>query len=163
MTSWRPAYVGVGSNLGDSRALVTSAIDRIAAWPSTRNLLRAPLYRTPPFGPVAQPDFVNSVAAFLTTLDAHALLAELRAIEHALGREPARERWGPRAIDLDLLARGAERIADEVLTLPHPGIAERAFVLLPLADVAPGLVVPGVGVVAELRRRVADDGIVRLP
>jgi 2-amino-4-hydroxy-6-hydroxymethyldihydropteridine diphosphokinase len=162
MTRWRPAYVGVGSNLGDSRALVATAIDRLAALPSTRQLLRAPLYRTPPFGPVAQPDFINSAAGFLTRLDPHALLAELHTIERALGRAPEQERWGPRAIDLDLLALGSERIADESLVLPHPGIAERAFVLWPLADIAPGLYVPGVGLVAELRRRVAGDGIERL-
>ncbi|MGE0582293.1 MAG: 2-amino-4-hydroxy-6-hydroxymethyldihydropteridine diphosphokinase [Steroidobacteraceae bacterium] len=162
MTHWRPAYVGVGGNLGDSRALVIAAIDRIGALPSTSHLLRAPLYRTPPFGPVVQPDFVNSAVGFLTQLDAHALLAELHAIERALGREPARERWGPRAIDLDLLVLGSERLADETLVLPHPGIAERGFVLLPLADVAPGLYVPGAGLVAELRRRVPTDGIERL-
>lgn len=162
MRHWRPAYVGVGSNLGDSRALVETAMDRLAAVPSIRHLIRAPLYRTPPFGPVPQPDFVNSAAGFLTDLDPHALLAELRAIERALGREPARERWGPRIIDLDLLALGNERIADETLTLPHPGIAQRAFVLLPLAEIAPGLDVPGVGAVAELRRRVDARGIERL-
>ncbi len=162
MTLWRPAYVGVGSNLGDSRALVTAAIDRIDALPSTRHLVRAPLYRTVPFGPVTQPDFVNSAAGFLTSLEAHALLAALRAIELALGREPARVRWGPRTIDLDLLMLGSERITDESLELPHPGIAGRAFVLLPLAAIAPHLVVPGVGAVAELQRWVATGGIERL-
>lgn len=162
MTLWRPAYVGVGSNLGDSRALVTAAIDCVEGLPSTRHLARAPLYRAPPFGPVAQPHFINSAAGFLTSLGAHALLAELRAIERALGREPARVRWGPRLIDLDLLVFGSERIADETLTLPHPGIAGRGFVLLPLAVIAPHLVVPGVGAVAELQRQVATGGIERL-
>lgn len=162
MTLWRPAYVGVGSNLGDSRRLVAAAIDRLAALPATRNLIRAPLYRTPPFGPVAQPDFVNSAAGFLTTLGGHALLAELRTIERELGREPVRERWGPRAIDLDLLVLGSERLEDDTLTLPHPGIAERAFVLWPLADIAPDLEVPGVGTIKALRQRVSAAGIERL-
>lgn len=162
MTLWRPAYVGVGSNLGDSSALVAAAIDRVAALAGARCLIRAPLYRTPPFGPVAQPDFVNSAAGFLTTLTAPALLAELRTIERELGREPARVRWGPRVIDLDLLVLGSESCEGDALTLPHPGIAERAFVLLPLADIAPDLVVPGVGIVAELRQRISADGVERL-
>lgn len=163
MTHWRPAYVGIGANLGDSARQVVAARERLAATPGIASAVCAPLYRTPPYGPVAQPRFVNSVAGFLTTLDAHALLAVLRGIERALGREPVRERWGPRTIDLDLLVLGRERIADERLTLPHPGIAERAFVLVPLADVAPDLEVPGVGIVRELRRRVATEGIERLP
>ncbi len=162
MTPWRPAYVGVGSNLGDSRALVATAIDRLAALSSTRHLVRAPLFRTPPFGPVAQPDFVNSAAGFLTSLDAHTLLGELQAIERDLGRAPATVRWGPRAIDLDLLALGSERVADGVLVLPHPGIVARAFVLLPLAAIAPDLHLPGVGIVAQLLRGVDADGIEQL-
>lgn len=162
MTLWRPAYVGVGSNLGDSRALVRAAIDRLAGLPSTRNLLRAPHYRTAPFGPVAQPDFVNSAAGFLTSLDALTLLGELRAIELDLGREPGRVRWGPRLIDLDLLVLGRERSVDERLALPHPGIAERAFVLYPLAEIAPALDVPGVGSVSALLAKLPGGGVERL-
>lgn len=163
MTHWRPAYIGVGSNLGDSRGLVAAALDRVAALPAVSHLLRAPHYRTRPFGPVVQPDFINSAAGFLTTLGPHELLAALRDIERELGREPARERWGPRVIDLDLLVLGRERVSDAVLTLPHPGIAQRAFVLLPLADIAPSLEVPRVGLVAELLRAVAIEGAERLP
>ncbi|MBV6417249.1 MAG: 2-amino-4-hydroxy-6-hydroxymethyldihydropteridine pyrophosphokinase [Steroidobacteraceae bacterium] len=163
MIPWRPAYVGIGSNLGDSVRLVVAAFDSLAAAPGIASLVRAPLYRTPPFGPVAQPHFVNSAAGFLTTLDARALFATLRAIERALGREPARVRWGPRTIDLDLLVLGRERIAEEALQLPHPGIGERAFVLLPLAAIAPDLEIPGMGTVRELRDQVAADGIERLP
>lgn len=162
MTHWRPAYVGVGSNLGDSRGLVAAAVDRVAALESVSHLVGAPLYRTRPFGPVAQPDFINTAAGFLTTLAPHALLAALRDIECGLGREPARERWGPRLIDLDLLVLGSERVADDRLTLPHPGIAQRAFVLLPLADIAPSLAVPGVGIVGELLRAVPVDDAERL-
>ncbi len=86
MTLWRPAYVGVGSNLGDSARLVTHAIDRLAASPGVASVVRAPLYRTPPFGPVSQPHFVNSAAGLLTTLAARALLSLLRAIELDIGR-----------------------------------------------------------------------------
>lgn len=163
MTHWRPAYVGVGSNLGDPGAQVRAAIDRLAALPTTRHLLRAPLYRTAPFGPVAQAEFTNSAAGFLTSLDAHALLEALRAIERELGREPARVRWGPRMIDLDLLVLGRERISDAQLTLPHPGIAERAFVLVPLAAIAPTLDVPGVGRVSSLLARLPAGGVEALP
>ena len=162
MTRWRPAYIGLGSNLGDSRGLVSAAFERIASLAAVTHLVRAPLYRTRPFGPVEQPDFINSAAGLLTTLDAHALLAALRAIETGLGREPARVRWGPRAIDLDLLVLDGERVADATLTLPHPGIAQRAFVLLPLADIAPTLAVPGVGIVGELLQAVSTEGAERL-
>lgn len=163
MTHWRPAYVGVGSNLGDSRGLVAAAVDRIAGLVAISHLVRAPLYRTRPFGPIEQPDFINSAAGFLTNLAPHVLLAALRDIERDLGREPARVRWGPRAIDLDLLVLGSEHVSDAVLTLPHPGIAQRAFVLLPLADIAPTLDVPGVGIVGRLLRAVSADGAERLP
>jgi 2-amino-4-hydroxy-6-hydroxymethyldihydropteridine diphosphokinase len=111
---------------------------------------------------VVQPAFVNAAAGLLTQLDPEVLLAELRRIERALGREPPRERWAPRVIDLDLLVMGSEIRATDSLTLPHPGIAERDFVLYPLADIAPDLEVPGLGSVAALRARVADRGIARL-
>jgi 2-amino-4-hydroxy-6-hydroxymethyldihydropteridine diphosphokinase len=138
-------------------------MDRVAALASVSHFVRAPDYRTRPFGPVAQPDFVNSAAGFLTTLGPHELLAALRDIERELGREPATERWGPRAIDLDLLVLGNMRLSDAVVTLPHPGIAQRAFVLLPLTDIAPSLEVPGVGIVSGLLRAVSTEGAERLP
>ena len=109
-------------------------------------------------GPVAQADFCNAAAGLLTQLDADALLAALRALELSLGREPARERWGPRVIDLDLLVYGNERCQSAALTLPHPGIAERSFVVRPLCDYAAELVVPGLGRVADLAAKLpADD------
>jgi 2-amino-4-hydroxy-6-hydroxymethyldihydropteridine diphosphokinase len=117
------------------------------------------LYRSHPFGPVAQPDFVNAVAGTLTGLDAPTLLAELRAIETAMGRPLERQRWGPRVIDLDLLAYGRERRTSEALTLPHPGIVERNFVLYPLAEIAPDLELPGLGRVAELAGAVTSEGL----
>jgi 2-amino-4-hydroxy-6-hydroxymethyldihydropteridine diphosphokinase len=98
----------------------------------------------------------------LTRLTPEELLAELRALERALGREPPRERWGPRVIDLDLLVVGREMRATESLTLPHAGIAARDFVLYPLADIAPELDVPGAGRVLALRNRVANRGLERL-
>jgi len=156
--TWIPAYVGIGSNLGDSRSRVEAAFDALGAIPETRLMARSRLYRTRPFGPVQQGDFVNAAAGLLTRLTALELLAALRAIEVAHGRIRA-ERWGPRTLDLDLLVYGDRRIAGDELVVPHPGIAERGFVLAPLNDIAPSLDVPGVGRVEELLRRLPDDGI----
>lgn len=155
---WVPAYVGIGSNMGDSTARVRNAFDALAGLPRTRLIARSRLYRTRPFGPVPQGDFINAVAGLLTQLDAHALLEGLRGIEQSAGRVRS-ERWGPRTLDLDLLVFGAERVQTEQLTVPHPGIAERGFVLAPLHDVAPALDVPGAGRVEVLLRQLADDGI----
>jgi 2-amino-4-hydroxy-6-hydroxymethyldihydropteridine diphosphokinase len=159
---WLPAYVGVGSNLEDPAAQVRRALDALAELPGTVLVARSPLYRTKPFGEVVQPAFVNAVAGLLSRRTPEELLADLRALERALGREPPRERWGPRIIDLDLLVVGRETRATDSLSLPHPGIAARDFVLHPLADIAPDLDVPGLGRVAQLRDAVANRGIERL-
>ena len=162
MDVWQPAYVGVGSNLDDPRSQVLRAFDKLSELPETRVVLKSPLYLSRPFGPIAQPDFVNAVVGLLTRLDPLRLLAHLRAMEAALGRPDRRQKWGPRIIDLDLLVHGRERRSDPELTLPHPGIVERNFVLYPLADIAPDLDIPGLGRVAELAGRVASEGIQRL-
>ncbi len=145
-----PAYVALGSNLDDPRAQVERALAALEQLPQTRCVLRSSLYRSRPFGPVEQPDFVNAVAGLLTALEPATLLANLQALETSLGRERPAVRWGPRRIDLDLLVHGSARIAQPGLQLPHPGIAERAFVLAPLAEIAPDLDVPGVGRVSAL-------------
>ena len=162
MELWRPAYIGMGSNLSDPRAQVLKACARLTELPLSRVLLTSPLYRSRPLGTVAQPDFVNAVAGMLTQLDPEALLAALKALEAALGRPPQHERWGPRIIDLDLLSHGRERRSEPALTLPHPGIVERNFVLYPLADIAPDLDLPGLGRVAELKKRVTPEGLTLL-
>ena len=159
---WQPAYVGVGSNLDGPQVQVQGALAALGRIRDARLVVSSPLYRTVPLGEVAQPPFVNAVAGLLTQLSPEDLLVELRALERELGREPPRERWGPRVIDLDLLVQGRETRSSEALKLPHPGIAERDFVLYPLADIAPDLEVPGVGRVATLRARVANRGIERL-
>ncbi len=158
---WRPAYIGIGSNLEEPRAQVLRAWEHLKRLPDTRAVRLSPLYRSRPFGPLAQPDFVNAVAGLLTRLDARALLRELKAIETAFGRQPG-PRWGPRIIDLDLLVQGGEQCAEPDLVLPHPGIVERNFVLYPLADIAPDLDVPGLGPVSELKARLAPEGLGRL-
>ncbi len=162
MLRWRPAYVGIGSNLGDPPTQVRAAFPALASLPRTRLVARSPLYESVPFGSVVQPPFHNAVAGLLTQLDARTMLEALLALQHELGRAGGRARWGPREIDLDLLVLGDERIADEVLTLPHPGVPERDFVLYPLRDVAPDLVIPGLGRVLDLASRVVDRGMRRL-
>ena len=141
---------------------VLRAFDALGDLPRTRLVLRSSLYRSAPLGPVAQPDFVNAVAGVLTQLEAQQLLHELKALENRLGRAVPAVRWGPRLIDLDLLAHGNSRIASESITVPHSGIAERAFVLVPWAEVCPSLEVPGVGRVGVLARRLGAAGLQRI-
>src|SRR5215470_2721923 len=162
MPVWQPAYVGVGSNLADPRQQVQRALAALTGIANTRAILASRLYRSRPFGPVAQPDFVNAVAGLLTQLSAPELLRELQAIELAFGRPAEHQRWGPRIIDLDLLAYARERRGDPQLVLPHPGIVERNFVLYPLADLAPELELPGLGRVTELKARVTPEGLTPL-
>ena len=162
MDRWQPAYIGVGSNLEDPRTQVLAALQRLGDLPKTRLVLASRLYRSRPLGPVAQPDFVNAVAGILTQLDPKALLNELHAIESAMGRPKRHERWGPRIIDLDLIAYSRERCNEAELTLPHPGIVERNFVLYPLAEIAPDLELPGLGRLADLAAAVTAEGITLL-
>lgn len=159
---WQPAYVGLGSNLGDSVAQIERALAALRTLPQTRLIVVSPLYRSKPFGPVAQNDFVNAVAGLLTSQDLRPFFGALRALEVPLGRRPAGERWGPREIDLDLLAFGTTRCVEDDLVLPHGGIPERDFVLYPLRDVAPDLHLPGMGVVSRLAASVPDRGLRRI-
>jgi 2-amino-4-hydroxy-6-hydroxymethyldihydropteridine diphosphokinase len=159
---WSPAYVAVGSNLDDPRSRVGEAFERMSRVRDTRLVLRSPLYRTRPLGPQDQPDFVNAVAGLLTSLAARELLAELQGIEQTMGRKPPPVRWGPRVIDLDLLVHGSTTCSSPELSLPHPGIHERNFVLYPLAAIAPGLHIPGRGPVADLARNVGAAGLEQL-
>lgn len=147
---WRPAYVGLGSNLHSPVGQLGSAFELLAAIPRTRLVGRSSLYRSAPFGGIEQPDFVNAAASLLTELTARSLLDELQRIEAQRGRDPGGARWGPRVLDLDLLVYAHEEINQPDLIIPHPGIAERNFVLLPLMEIAPGLVIPGLGPIASL-------------
>ena len=158
---WVPAYVGLGSNLQDPPARIDAAFEALSSLPQSRLISRSPHYSSRPMGNVEQPDFCNAVAALLTQLEVHEFFEQLRALEAQLGRTPPRERWGPRLIDLDLLVFGTQISAEASLQLPHPGIVQRNFVLYPLCDVAPDLLVPGAGRVADLARAVSDEGIWR--
>ena len=155
---WVPAYVGLGSNLENPATQVASAIDRIAMIPECSLQSASSLYRSRPMGPADQPDFVNAVACLLTKLPARQLLGELLAIEIAAGRRRDGERWGPRVLDLDLLMYGQRQVEAPGLTVPHPGIAERNFVLFPLREIAPHAHVPGLGTVSALAERFSATG-----
>jgi 2-amino-4-hydroxy-6-hydroxymethyldihydropteridine diphosphokinase len=143
------AYVGLGSNQADPLDQVRRALFELDQLPRTRRAAHSPLYRSAPVGPADQPDFINAVAALDTELDADALLSELQAIELAHARVRVRH-WGPRTLDLDLLLYDDLRRNDPRLTLPHPHLHERVFVLRPLYTIAPDLHIPGHGSVAEL-------------
>jgi 2-amino-4-hydroxy-6-hydroxymethyldihydropteridine diphosphokinase len=157
-----PAYVGLGSNLDDPVRQVRAALAALAALPRTRLIASSALYRNPPMGPPEQPDFVNAVAGLLTALPALELLHELQSIEDAQGRRRDGPRWGPRTLDLDLLIYGDTQLRSEALTLPHPGLAERPFVLVPLLEVAPGLRIPGGDRIALLAAATDGGGLARL-
>ncbi|GAA5191815.1 2-amino-4-hydroxy-6-hydroxymethyldihydropteridine diphosphokinase [Ferrimonas gelatinilytica] len=134
-------FIGLGSNLGNGPATLARALAMLTELPQTRLLDRSGLYGSPPMAGMAQPDYTNAVAALETTLSPLALLDALQEIEQALGRE-RHERWGSRTLDLDLLLYGDAVMQSERLTLPHYGMAERAFVLIPLFELAPQLVLP---------------------
>jgi 2-amino-4-hydroxy-6-hydroxymethyldihydropteridine diphosphokinase len=155
---WRPAYIAIGSNLNSPTEQVLAAFERIAAVPATRVEARSRLYSTHPMGPHDQPDFINAVAGVLTQLGPRALLESLLEIERQMGRI-RRERWGPRLIDLDLVWMVGPVVEETGLSLPHPGVSTRNFVLYPLCDIAPTLDIPGHGRVLELKLRSDAEGI----
>jgi len=144
------AHIGIGSNLDDPRRQVINAIEMLDGLPGCHVLRQSSMYQSAPFGHVEQPDFINAVAVLETAVPADILLACLKEIERDRGRDPAAERWGPRIIDLDLLAYGDQVIDLPELQVPHPGIMERNFVLLPLREATPDLVIPGLGRVADI-------------
>lgn len=156
------AYIGIGSNLDDPAAHVRRALQDLDAVAESRCVARSSLYRSDPMGPPDQPDYINAVAALETALAPLALLDALQAIEHAHGRVREGERWGPRTLDLDLLLYGTQQIDEPRLKVPHPGLHERAFVLYPLAEIEPQLMVPGQGTLEQLMVRFRYQGLSRL-
>ena len=156
---WHPAYVGLGSNLEDPPAQVRGAIAELAGIAHTRVVATSRLYRSKPLGPPDQPDYVNAVAGVLTQLAPEALLEAMQAIERRHGRDRSGPKWGPRTLDLDLLLYGGRVQTGDALVLPHPHLHERAFVVVPLAEIAPAVVVPGHGRVELLAARCESDGL----
>jgi 2-amino-4-hydroxy-6-hydroxymethyldihydropteridine diphosphokinase len=144
------AYVGLGSNLGDREGFLRRAVEFLRAEPETEVVAVSSVRETDPVGFVDQPRFLNAAAELETGLTARALLDRLLAVEQALGRRRGGPRFGPRTIDLDLLLYGDEIVDEPGLTVPHARLAERRFVLEPLHELAPDLVVPGHGPVSDL-------------
>jgi 2-amino-4-hydroxy-6-hydroxymethyldihydropteridine diphosphokinase len=156
------AFIALGGNVGDVRTTFDRAIAMLCDGTDVRLTARSSDYRTPPWGVIDQPPFINAVIAVATTLAPHALLQGAQDCERALGRDRQHEqRWGPRPIDLDLLAYDDVVLDGATLTLPHPHLFERAFVLVPLAEIAPDRVIGGIRV-HEALARVDAGGIEKL-
>jgi len=155
------AFIALGSNLQDPVAQVRRAFAALAAMPQTTLVATSSLYRTAPVGYDAQPDFINAVAEVATGLDPLTLLRAILAIEDRHGRERPFPN-APRVLDLDLLLYDEMTLDSTALTLPHPRMHQRGFVLLPLAEIAPGAVIPGEGVAADLAGQVLDQGVEKL-
>lgn len=156
------AYVGLGANVGDPLRQLRGGVAALGRLPRTRVIACSSLYRSAPVGVAAQPDFVNAVCAIETTLTAGDLMHQLLDVEREHGRLRGKGVGEPRTLDLDLLLYGSETLATPELTLPHPRMHERAFVLLPLSEIAPALEIPGQGPVSRLLRRCAGQRVQRL-
>jgi 2-amino-4-hydroxy-6-hydroxymethyldihydropteridine diphosphokinase len=160
MTGMVRAFVGLGGNLGDVETTLMEAVWALESLPQSSLRAQSSIYRSPPWGRTDQPDFLNAVVEIQTRLAAIELLNRLLEIEERFGRvrDPA-DRWGPRKLDLDLLAYGDEEINEPGLHVPHPRLKERAFVLLPLAEIAPTLQLPGLDRVDAMLAQVDSSEI----
>lgn len=156
------AAIAIGSNLGDRHATIHAGVRALARVPGVRVVRLSSLIQTDPVGPPGQGPYLNAAALLHTELEPRGLLDAMLGVERALGRDRSGgERWGPRTLDLDLLTYDGLVLHEDGLTLPHPRLGERAFVLVPLAEIAPGLVIPVEGgrrTVGSLRRRVCREG-----
>ena len=159
------AFVGLGGNVGEAAATLREALRALDGLPGTRVLRASRLYRTPAWGRLDQPDFINAAARLETGLGPRELLDALLDVERQFGRDRQDEhaRWGPRTLDLDLLLFGDAMVDEPGLRVPHPHLHERAFALVPLAAIAPEAVIPGHGTVRSALAAVAADGIEALP
>lgn len=156
----RRAYIGLGANLKDPPAQVREALQLIGARPGLRVAATSQLYRSAPLpGSGEQPDYCNAVCAVDTDLNPDRLLAHLHAVERSMGRERPPQRWAPRLIDLDLLHYERVRMKTSRITLPHPELHRRNFVVAPLAEIAPELELPGLGRVDALAQQLGRDGL----
>ncbi|MCL5041949.1 MAG: 2-amino-4-hydroxy-6-hydroxymethyldihydropteridine diphosphokinase [Gammaproteobacteria bacterium] len=155
-------YIGLGSNQANPVVQLQQALKALAQLPASQLVGQSSLYRSAPMGPQDQPDYVNAVACLETALTPLALLDQLQAIEQLHGRERKGERWGPRTLDLDLLLYGKQSIDLPRLTVPHYGLEQRDFVLQPLAELAPQLVLPNGRQITDLLQTCASHGLQRL-
>lgn len=159
---WQPVFIGIGANLGDPAQQISAAVQELKQLPQTRFTVLSSLYRTAPVGGPDQPDYFNAAARLETTLDPQALLSGLLDIERALGRMRSVPN-APRTLDLDLLLYGGMTIATPALTVPHPRMHERRFVLEPLLEIAPDCNIPERGLAREWRLRTLHQVVERLP
>ena len=155
-------YIGLGSNLGNPIQQVLVAIEELARLPQTQQVLSSSLYRSPPLGPQDQPDYINAVVEINTRLSAQELLCQLLDIEQRHGRIRGARRWTARTLDMDILMYGQQIIETAELSIPHPGIAERNFVLYPLQEIAPALRVPQLGLITQLIAGCDQGDLVKL-
>lgn len=156
-------FIALGANLAEPKTQILNAIQALQQLPDSQFIACSPLYCSSPMGPQDQPDYINAVAHITTGLAPHALLDEMQRIELEQGRVRKDERWGPRTLDLDLVLYGQQIIQDERLTVPHYGMKQRAFVLVPLSDVAPALILPDGQKLAEWVAICDRSSLFRLP
>lgn len=149
-------FIGLGSNLQDPRTQVICALGELAQIPKSSLLTHSSLYISKPMGQPNQSNYVNAIAKLSTKLEPHILLDRLQEIEHLHRRERGLERWGPRTLDLDIILFGVEKISTDRLQVPHPGLAEREFVLIPLQEIQPDLIIPDRGELCNLIDQLPD-------
>ena len=157
------AWIGLGSNLQNPEQQLTQALTELKNAVQLTLIAYSGLYRTPPMGPANQPDYINAVAMIETHLDPESLLDTMQAIETQHGRVRDGEQWGPRTLDLDLLIYADARISSERLTIPHPGIGLRNFVLYPMREISPTMVIPGLGPISDVIQQLDQAPPTRLP
>ena len=155
-------YIGLGSNLQNPQLQVTDALAQLDTLPRTSLYACSSLYLSRPMGPADQPAYINAVAWLKTRLQPLALLRELQTIELQHGRTRKSEQWGPRTLDLDILVYGNYSYTSQELTIPHPGIKWREFVLYPLHEINKNLMIPGLGTVHRLKQRCQSNGLIKL-
>ena len=156
------AYIGIGSNLDNPVAQVLEAVEELEMIPDTILAARSSLYSGRPMGPEEQPDYVNAVVSLDTLLSAEELHQALISIEDLQGRSRDGEKWGPRIIDLDLLLYGNSTIDTDTLTVPHPGMHERDFVIVPLEEIAGNVKIPGQGYLYSLINKCKSHSLKKL-
>lgn len=163
MTPQAQVYIGLGSNLSDPLVQIQNALSALARVTDTQLITCSSLYSSKPMGPQNQPDYVNAVALLYTNQAPIPLLRSLQKIELEHGRERKDQRWGPRSLDLDMLLYGQEKINSPDLVVPHYGMLDRDFVLYPLAEIAPDLVLPGGEILKNILNNCPSNGLSKLP
>lgn len=153
------AYIGLGSNLNNPAKQIKQALSALKATPRTKLIACSSLYQSAPMGPQDQPNYINATAALNTALDADTLLAHLQSIENQQGRVRDEHHWSARTLDLDLLIYGETQQKNTNLTLPHPGLHLRNFVLIPLNEIAPDLEITGLGNLQKIMKNISADGL----